>query len=48
MKKDRIGGMYDGSSLGARVVNEGGNNALGGVNTGTVVGSIGGAGGRDL
>lgn len=48
VKKDRMGGMYDGSSIGTGVVNEGGNNALGGVNSGTVVGCIGGAGGRDL
>jgi len=48
VKKDRMGGMYDGSSRGAGVVKEGGNNDLGGVNRGTVVGCIGGAGGRDL
>lgn len=48
MKKERMGGMYDGSSFGAVVVKEGGNNALGGVNGGTVVGCIGAAGERDL
>lgn len=48
MKKDRMGGMYDGSSSGAGVVKEGGNTALGGMNRGNVVGCIGGAGGRDL
>jgi len=48
VKKDRMGGMYDGSSRGAGVVKEGGNNVLGAVNRGTVVGCIGGAGGRDL
>lgn len=48
VKKDRMGGMYEGSSRGTGVVKEGGNNALGGVNGETVVGCIGGAGGRDL
>lgn len=48
MKKDRMGGMYDGTSWGIGVVNEGGNNVLGGINGGTVVECTGGMGERDL
>jgi hypothetical protein len=48
VKKDRMGGMYDGTSWGIGVVNEGGNNVLGGINGGTVVECTGGMGERDL
>jgi hypothetical protein len=48
VKKDRMAGLYDGSSRGAGVVTVGGNRVLGRMNGGTVVGCIGRAGARDL